>query len=143
MKLQGKYEKINLEIEFVADIFGESFEKGELDYIHTWDYNENFTINNDIKDIVKSIKDFMENHLYYDWKNLKDIKYDEYVNSIQSNMLVDENNEELLKSEYEEFKNGKNFYSLNFNIKLKINDKDIEDKDLENIIKEIQKTFED
>lgn len=143
MKLQGKYEKFMLEIIFVADIYEESYDNGVLDYINTWNINENFIIKDDIRDIVKSIKDFMENHLYYDWKNLKGIEYDEYVNSIQSNMLVDENNEELLKSEYEEFKNGKNFYSLNFNIKLKINDEDIEDKDLENVIKEIQKTFED
>jgi len=133
---------MNLTLTFIADVNKESYEEGELEYIHTCDYTENFTINNDIRDIVKSIKDFMENHLYYDWKNLKGIEYDEYVNSIHSNMLVDENNEELLKSEYEEFKNGKNFYSLNFNIKLKINDEDIEDKDLENVIKEIQKTFE-
>ena len=143
MKLQGTYNKINLGIEFIADVYEENFEEGELDYIHTWDYTENFTIKNDIKNIVEAIKNFMENHLYYKWENLKGIEYDEYVNSIQSNMLVDENNEELLKSEYEEFKNGKNFYSLNFNIKLKINDEDIEDKDLENVIKEIQKTFED
>lgn len=143
MKLQGKYEKINLEIEFVADIFEENFEEGELDYIHTWNLKENFIIKNDIKDIVEAIKNFMENHLYYKWENLKGIEYNKYIDEIQSNITVNEDNEELSEYEYEEFKNGENFYSLNFNIKLKINDEDIEDKDLENVIKEIQKTFED
>ena len=57
-------------------------------------------------------------------------------------MTVNENNRELSKSEYEEFKNGKNMYSLNFLINLKINDEDIEAVDLKNVINEINKTFE-
>ena len=56
-------------------------------------------------------------------------------------MTVNEDNRELSKSEYEEFKNGKNFYSLNFLINLKINDDDIEAIDLKNVIDEINKTF--
>lgn len=42
MKLQGKYEKINLNLTFDANVYGESYEDGELDYIHSWDYEENF-----------------------------------------------------------------------------------------------------
>lgn len=107
MKLQGKYEKINLNLTFDADVYGESYEDGELDYIYSWDYEENFFIENNIKDIVEAIKNFMENHLYYKWENLKGIEYYKDIDNIQSSIIVDENNEELLKSEYEEFKNGK------------------------------------
>lgn len=142
MKLQGKYEKMNLKLTFVADVYEENYENGVINYIHTWDYTENFTINNNIKDIVKSIKDFMENHLYYKWENLEGIEYDKYIKNIQGYILVNEDNEELSKSEYSEFKKGKNMYSLNFTLKLKINGIDIEDKDLKNVINEINKTFE-
>ena len=142
MKLQGNYDKKVLEIEFIADVYSESYEDGELDYIHTWDYSEKFTINNSIEGIVEAIKDFMENHLYYDWENLNGIEYFEGMNNIQSNMIVNEDNCELSKIEYAYFKNGKNFYSLNFDIVLKINDEKIDNRDLENVINEINKTFE-
>lgn len=142
MKLQGNYDKKVLEIEFIADVYNESYEDGELDYIHTWDYSEKFTINNSIEGIVEAIKDFMENHLYYDWENLNGIEYFEGMNNIQSNMVVNEDNCELSKIEYAYFKNGKNFYSLNFDIVLKINDEKIDNRDLENVINEINKTFE-
>lgn len=131
-----------LEIKFIADVYNKSYEEGELDYIHTWDYKENFIINDNIDDIVKSIKDFMENYLYYKWENLKGIEYYEFSNNIQSNMLVNKDNEELSKIEYEYFKNGKNYYSLNFDIVLKINNEIISNIDLKNVINEIQKTFE-
>ena len=142
MKLQGNYDKKVLEIEFIADVYNESYEDGELDYIHTWDYSEKFTINNSIEGIVEAIKNFMENHLYYDWENLNGIEYFEGMNNIQSNMIVNEDNCELSKIEYAYFKNGKNFYSLNFDIVLKINDEKIDNRDLENVINEINKTFE-
>lgn len=142
MKLQGNYEKMNLTIKFIADVYDESYEKGVLDYLNTWDCKEIYIINNDIKDIVKSIKNFMENHLYYKWENLEGIEYDRYIKNIQGYILVNEDNEELSKSEYSEFKKGKNMYSLNFTLKLKINGIDIEDKDLKNVINEINKTFE-
>lgn len=141
MKLQGNYDKKVLEIEFIADVYNESYEDGELDYIHTWDYSEKFTINNSIEGIVEAIKDFMENHLYYDWENLNGIEYFEGMNNIQSSMTVNEDNCELSKIEYAYFKNGKNFYSLNFDIVLKINDEKIDNRDLENVINEINKTF--
>ena len=141
MKLQGNYEKMNLTIKFIADVYDESYEKGVLDYLNTWDCKEIYTINNDIKDIVEAIKDFMENHLYYKWENLEDIEYDECIENIQGYILVNEDNEELSEAEYEDFENGKNMYSLNFTLKLMINGIDIEDKDLRSVIKEIQKTF--
>ena len=84
----------------------------------------------------------MENYLCYDWKNLEDIQYDDWINEIQSSMTVNEDNRELSEYEYEEFKNGKNMYSLNFDIVLKINDEKIDNKDLKNVINEINKTFE-
>lgn len=142
MKLQGNYDKKVLEIKFEADVYNESYENGELDYVNTWNYNSDYVINDNITDIVKSIKDFMENHLYYDWENLKGIEYDDYIDEIQSNMIVNEDNEELSEWEYEEFKNGKDFYSLNFSIRLEINNDLIDNIDLENVIKEINKTFE-
>lgn len=142
MKLQGKYEKINLNLTFDADVYGESYEDGELDYIHSWDYEENFFIENNINDIVNAIRSFMEDYLGYDWENLNDIQYYEDTYNIYSTMTVNEDNRELSKSEYEEFKNGKNMYSLNFLINLKINDEDIEAVDLKNVINEINKTFE-
>lgn len=142
MKLQGNYDKKVLEIKFEADVYNESYENGELDYVNTWNYNSDYVINDNITDIVKSIKDFMENHLYYDWENLKGIEYDDYIDEIQSNMIVNEDNEELSEWEYEEFKNGKDFYSLNFSIRLEINNDLIDNIDLENVINEINKTFE-
>lgn len=142
MKLQGNYDKKVLEIEFVANVYNESYEEGELDYVYTWNYGNVYIINNNIENIVKSIKDFMENKLYYKWENLKYIEYDEFSDSIQSNMLVNEDNCELSKIEYGRFKNGKDFYSLNFDIVLMINDEIIDNKDLKNVIKEINKTFE-
>lgn len=142
MKLQGKYEKINLNLTFDADVYGESYEDGELDYIHSWDYEENFFIENNINDIVNAIRSFMEDYLGYDWENLNGIQYYEDTYNIYSTMTVNEDNRELSKSEYEEFKNGKNMYSLNFLINLKINDEDIEAVDLKNVINEINKTFE-
>ena len=142
MKLQGKYEKINLNLTFDADVYGESYEDGELDYIHSWDYEENFFIENNINDIVNAIRSFMEDYLGYDWENLNGIQYYEDTYNIYSTMTVNNNNRELSESEYEEFKNGKNMYSLNFLINLKINDEDIEAVDLKNVINEINKTFE-
>ena len=141
MKLQGKYEKINLNLTFDADVYGESYEDGELDYIHSWDYEENFFIENNINDIVNAIRSFMEDYLGYDQENLNGIQYYEDTYNIYSTMTVNDNNRELSESEYEEFKNGKNFYSLNFLINLKINDDDIEAVDLKNVIDEINKTF--
>lgn len=142
MKLQGKYEKINLNLTFDADVYGESYEDGELDYIHSWDYEENFFIENNINDIVNAIRSFIEDYLGYDWENLNGIQYYENTYNIYSTMTVNDNNRELSESEYEEFKNGKNMYSLNFLINLKINDEDIEAVDLKNVINEINKTFE-
>lgn len=142
MKLQGNYDKKVLEIKFEANVYNESYENGELDYVNTWNYNSDYVINDNITDIVKSIKDFMENHLYYDWENLKGIEYDDYIDEIQSNMIINEDNEELSEWEYEEFKNGKDFYSLNFSIRLEINNDLIDNIDLENVINEINKTFE-
>ena len=141
MKLQGKYEKINLNLTFDADVYGESYEDGELDYIHSWDYEENFFIENNINDIVNAIRSFIEDYLGYDWENLNGIQYYENTNNIYSTMTVNGDNRELSESEYEEFKNGKNMYSLNFLINLKINDEDIEAVDLKNVINEINKTF--
>ena len=114
MKLQGKYEKINLNLTFDADVYGESYEDGELDYIHSWDYEENFFIENNINDIVNAIRSFIEDYLGYDWENLNGIQYYENTNNIYSTMTVNGDNRELSESEYEEFKNGKNMYSLNF-----------------------------
>ena len=142
MKLQGKYEKINLNLTFDADVYGESYEDGELDYIHSWGYEENFFIENNINDIVNAIRSFIEDYLGYDWENLNGIQYYEDTYSIYSTMTVNDNNRELSESEYEEFKNGKNMYSLNFLINIKINDEDIEAVDLKNVINEINKTFE-
>lgn len=142
MKLQGKYEKINLNLTFDANVYGESYEDGELDYIRSWDYEENFFIENNINDIVNAIRSFMEDYLGYDWENLNGIQYYEDTYNIYSTMTVNEDNRELSKSEYEEFKNGKNMYSLNFLINLKINNEDIEAVDLKNVINEINKTFE-
>lgn len=142
MKLQGKYEKINLNLTFDANVYGESYEDGELDYIHNWNYEENFFIENNINDIVNAIRSLIEDYLGYDWENLNGIQYYENTYNIYSTMTVNENNRELSESEYEEFKNGKNMYSLNFLINLRINDEDIEAVDLKNVINEINKTFE-
>lgn len=100
-----------------AAIYQNSWENGEGQQVNAWNISATIQANN----ALDAIKEFFVKHLYFSFDKEDAFFCEENsTNCLQYSNLVDEDNNEILpnSAKYEDFKNGKNFYTANSFIRI-------------------------
>ena len=109
----------NYKITSIHDIYEDSYNEGELNFVNGYDLSKEVKANN----LKEAVKTYFENFLYYSF----DIKYADILeNRLNYSVLVDEENFQIGENEeiYKQWKEDKvKLYSNNISIKVQeIND---------------------